>query len=175
MGEEKPIYAKNTLEFVTVVLEFCALMEQAKEYTSLSFVDKSIKVLPLLYLKATLLSGTDDEPDEYEINAFITEETYEAVRTHLADLLGTHDTFLETFHPDINYSDTPIAAKISECLADVYQDVGNFAAHFRTENEEVMQEALNRCIENFRVYWGQSLLNALKALHEVCFNEELNA
>ena len=35
-----------------------------------------------------------------------------------------------------------------------------------------MHAALARCTENFRLYWGQTLLNALKALHAVRYNEE---
>ena len=46
---------------------------------------------------------------------------YELVRNQIATLLGESDTYLETFHPDMQYSDTPIAAFISENLADVYR------------------------------------------------------
>jgi hypothetical protein len=89
-------------------------------------------------------------------------------------LLGEKDTYLETFHPDMQYSDTPIAAFISENLADVYQDTGNFVSLFRQGNEEVMLEAISLCRENFRNFWGQQLLNALKALHSVRYDEEAN-
>ena len=165
------LYDKNTLEFVTIALEFCALMETTDKHSVFSFTDKAVKILPLLYLKATLLPPAAGEPeDETEPEQFITENTYQAIRYYVADLLGEHDTFLETFHPDIQYSDTPVVATISENLADVYQDLGNFAALFRQENELVMEQALVACEENFRLYWGQKLLNALKALHSVRFN-----
>ncbi|MDR0742883.1 MAG: DUF5063 domain-containing protein [Tannerella sp.] len=169
------IYDKNTLEFVTVTLEFCALMETASQHTLYSFTDKAVKITPLLYLKATLLPDVEAPDEDHEPEHFITENTYEAIRYHIANLLGEYDSFLETFHPDISYSDTPIAATISENLADVYQDLGDFAALFRRENEEVMKQALYMCRENFRAYWGQKLLNALKALHAVRFNEALSS
>jgi hypothetical protein len=174
MQKNNILYSKNTLEFVTVAVEFCALLENTKKYTLKSFIDKAIKLLPLLYLKTTLLEDieTDDtEEFENESENFIDEETYEVVRLRMADLLGGYDTFLDTFHPDIKYSDTPIAVTISENLADVYQDIGNFAAQFRQENESVMQKALIICEENFKLYWGQKLLNVLKALHVVKFND----
>ena len=164
------LYEKNTLEFVAVTLEFCTLMETAHSHTSIAFTDKALKILPLLYLKATLLPDPDEREEEDEPEQFITEETYEVIRTHVADLLGADDMYLETFHPDMPYSDTPIAATISENLADVYQDLGNFAALFRQENEEVMEQALYICKENFRLYWGQKALNALKALHDIRYN-----
>lgn len=175
------IYEKNTLEFVTIALEFCALMETTDKHTLFSFTDKAVKILPLLYLKATLLpvsgqpdidSETDDENSDLE--QFISEETYEVIRQRLSDLLGEFDPFLETFHPDIQFSDTPVVATISEQLADVYQDIGNFAALFRQENEQVMKQALVACEVNFRLYWGQKLLNALKALHLVRFQDDLS-
>ena len=173
MEGKQIIYDKNTLEFVTVTLEFCAMMEAVSEQTLFSFTDKAVKILPLLYLKATLLPVVNEPDEENELEHFITENTYEAIRYRVADMFGEHDSYLETFHPDMNYSDTPIAATISESLADVYQDLGDFAALFRQENEAVMEQALFYCEENFRLYWGQKLLNALKAIHVVRFNEEI--
>jgi len=166
------LYAKNTLEFATVALEFCALMETTANHTVFSFTDKAVKILPLLYLKATLLPAAGASEEESEPEQFITEHTYEVIRHRIAHLLGEHDPFLETFHPDMQYSDAPVAATISENLADIYQDLGNFAALFRQENERVMEQALVACEENFRLYWGQKLLNALKALHSVRFGDD---
>lgn len=169
--ENNPIYERNTLEFVAVALEFCTLAETVGQTALFDFVDKAAKLLPLLYLKATLLPATEPE-EESEPEETVTEEMYEEVRARIAGLLGERDTYLETFHPDMPYSDTPIAAFISENLADVYQDTGNFIASFRGGNEEVMREAIALCRANFRSYWGQQLLNALKALHAVRYNEE---
>jgi hypothetical protein len=167
-----PIYDKNTLEFVTVTLEFCALMETSGEHTLFSFTDKASKILPLLYLKATLLPAVNEPDEDENIEHFITENTYEAIRFRIADLLGEQDSYLETFHPDMKYSDTPVAATISESLADIYQDLGDFAALFRQGNEEVMMQALYLCKESFCSFWGQILLNALKAIHVVRYNED---
>jgi hypothetical protein len=175
MRVENPIYDKNTLEFVTVTLEFCALLETTPGQTLFSFTDRAVKILPLLYLKATLLPEIEESEEDWDDpEHFITEQTYEVIRHRIARLLGEEDAYLETFDPDMEYSDTPIAATISENLADVYQDLGDFAALFRQENEDVMQKALVVCEENFRRYWGQKLLNALKALHVVRFNRDLS-
>ena len=172
----KTVYDKNTLEFVTVTLEFCSWIERTEEYDLFKFIDYGVKLLPLLYLKATLLPENDepDEPDT-EASQFITEETYTIIRSRIANLLGEHDSYLETFHPDMQYSETPVVAFISENLADIYQDVGNFVALFRDCDEQTMLLALQQCSENFRLYWGQSSLNALKALHAIRYNEDLNS
>ncbi|MDR3142577.1 MAG: DUF5063 domain-containing protein [Tannerellaceae bacterium] len=167
---ENPIYERDTLEFVTVALEYCSLAETAGRFTILEFVDKAAKMLPLLYLKAALLPEVLPD-DDIELEYTITEDMYESVRNQISVLLGEHDTYLETFHPDMQYSDTPIAAFISENLADVYQDAGNFISLFRQGNEEIMQSAMAVCRINFREYWGQRLLNALKALHAIRYSE----
>jgi hypothetical protein len=128
------------------------------------FLDKAVKILPLLYLKATLLPEAEEDEDA-EPELTVTEDMYESVRNRIAGLLGEKDSYLETFHPDMQYSDTPIAAFISENLAD-------FISLFRQGNEEVMLEAIVLCRKNFREFWGQQLLNALKALHAVRYSEE---
>ena len=61
---DKYIYAKNSVEFVTVGVEFCAFLERVQELTQEEFASTSIKLLPLLYLKATLLP-IDDENEDY--------------------------------------------------------------------------------------------------------------
>jgi hypothetical protein len=170
--DESSIYERNTIEFVTVALEYCSFLEAVNEYSLFEFVDKSTKILPLLYLKASLLPEIPLEGDEAGFELSITEEMYESVRSRMADLLGERDAYLETFHPDMPFSDAPVAASISENLADVYQDTGNFCFLFRQGNEDVMSEAVALCRSNFREYWGQRLLNALKALHAVRYNED---
>lgn len=169
--ENNPIYDRNTLEFVTVALEFCTFVEQTNQHTRFDFLDKAVKILPLLYLKATLLPAVEEEED-LDVELSVTEDMYENVRTKIASLLEDKDSFLETFHPDMKYSETPIAAFISENLADVYQDVGNFVSLFRQGYEEVMLASISICKTNFRNFWGQQLLNALKALHAVRYNDD---
>ena len=48
------IFDKNAVEFVTVAAEFCGFMECVSDMRCRDFVDKSLKLLPLLYLKASL-------------------------------------------------------------------------------------------------------------------------
>lgn len=51
MKSEKEIYSHETLEFTTVAVSFCQLMEQAREQDMPTFVDRMLKLLPLLYLR----------------------------------------------------------------------------------------------------------------------------
>ena len=49
------VYEKNTVEFVTVGVEFCAFVEKANEKTFDTFVPVLQKLLPFLYVKAAMV------------------------------------------------------------------------------------------------------------------------
>ena len=71
-SSNQPIFDANTVEFVTVAAEFCGFLERTPEMQPDEFVDRSLKLLPLLYLKASLLP--DCEPlDDIEPETFVTE------------------------------------------------------------------------------------------------------
>ena len=166
MGKESQvIFDRDVIEFVTVAAEFCKYLEQAEGKQRTTFVDTTLKILPLLYLKATLLPPCEtlgeDLPEHY-----VTEETYEVLRMTLAGILAEKDAYLDVFMEDMKYSDQPITRYISEDLADIYQDIKDFIFVFQLGLNETMHDALAICQENFRLYWGQKLVNTLRALHE---------
>ena len=156
------IFDRNVIEFVTVAAEFCKFVEQA-------FVDTTLKLLPLLYLKASMLPPCETIGDEAP-ETFVTEETYEIVRMNLAGILADRDDYLDVFVSDMKYSDQPITRYISEDLADIYQDIKDFIFVFQLGLNETMNDSLAICQENFRLYWGQKLVNTLRALHEVKYS-----
>ena len=163
---DERIYSKNIIEFVTVSAEYCAFIERVPELEKEEFLDKIIKILPLLYLKVTLLTPEEPEEDGFS-EKFVTESMYESVRENIESLLGEDDSYLEVFQNDMKYSETPIIANVSEALADIYQDLKDFISVYRMGNEPQMLEALYICFENFVTYWGQQLVNVLRALHNI--------
>ena len=82
-NKEQVIFSRNTVEFVTVAAEFCAYLERAEALRRKEFVDTILKILPLLYIKASMLPEcemvSDNEPE-----SFVTEEDYEVLRYSLA-------------------------------------------------------------------------------------------
>jgi hypothetical protein len=72
----------------------------------------------------------------------------------------------------MNYSATPVRKCISEDLADIYQALKNFVQSYRSGLDEVMTEAVAVCAEGFRTYWGQTLTNTLRAIHNVRYDDE---
>ena len=168
--ESQTIFDKNVVEFVTVAAEFCAFLERAEQMDRGKFVDTVLKILPLLYLKASLLPPCETM-GEAAPETYVTEDTYEVLRMNLAGLLGEKDDYLEVFLPDMAYSDQPIRKNISEDLADIYQDIKDFIFVFQLGLNETMNDALAICQENFKLYWGQKLVNTMRALHDVKYNQ----
>ncbi|NDV65315.1 DUF5063 domain-containing protein [Bacteroides sp. 224] len=169
-GESQVIFDRNAVEFVTVAAEFCAFLERAEGMKQETFVNTMLKILPLLYIKASMLPEIEQIGEE-ELESYVTEETYTILRINLADILAEKDDYLEVFLPEMAYSDTPIKKNISEDLADIYQDIKDFVFVFRLGLNETMNDALYICKENFGRLWGQKLVNTLRALHDVKYNQ----
>ena len=148
------IFDKNTVEFVTVAAEFCGFLERVSEQKRSQFVDTALKLLPLLYLKASLLPECE-RMEDFDPETFVTESDYEQLRREVAALMGDRDDYLEVFLDDMMYSDTPIHQTVSEGLADIYQSV---------------KDSLVICREQFAEFWGQRLVNLMRALHEVKYS-----
>lgn len=167
------VYSPAVIDFVTVAAETCLFLENATERTREDFIIKSVRILPLLYLKASMIENLnpvfDDAPER-----FVTEEDYLYVKEQVEQLLGPDDSYLEVFHPDMALSDTPIAAFISENLADIYQELKDFAANYQTIDTDIMNDALLACIQAFGEHWGQKTLNALRALHSLRYSENFD-
>lgn len=158
------LYHPTVLDFIKVAAEYCRQVEQTGNDSRDIFIDAMLTLLPMLYLKATLLP---EQPSAAGYNEQkVTEEDYEFVRTNVARIMGERDDYLDVFVEDFRYSDQPVLQTISENLADLYQELRELMENVRLGHEESMQVALNDTMEHFRLYWGQTALNALRALHD---------
>ena len=118
------------------------------------------KLLPFLYLKAAMVEKPI-QIGEDELSAFVTEVDYEAIRVAISRILEEKDDFYNGAE----------STSISECVADVYQDIKDCISNYKTGQEDVMNDAIERCIDNFQVYWGARLLDALNAIHKISYTE----
>lgn len=161
------IYSQPVLDLITVATEFCKQVEQTEGEGREHFIEIMRGILPMLYLKMTLLG------DVPEISGYnegkLTEDDYNYVRHNVTVLLADRDDYLDVFVEDFKYSDQPVLCTISENLADIYQVLRELVETFREGFEESMQVALFETADRFKLYWGQTLLNALRALHDAQF------
>ena len=171
--QSQVIFERNTVEFVTVAAEYCAFIERSEGQKRAEFVDTMLKILPLLYIKASMLPECEVMGED-GLEAFVTEDDYEVIRINLQELLADRDDYLDVFVEEMKYSDTPIRKSIAEDLADIYQVVKAFVCQFRSGLNETMHDALAQCREHFAGYWGQTLVNTMRALHEVKYSGDDN-
>lgn len=163
------VFSKDTVEFTTVAVQYCLLLESQEDIDKKVLIDKLTKMLPLLYLKATMIPETE-MVDEDQPEMTVTEAEYNYILSKLSEIFKQDDTYLEVFLEDMKYSETPIAASISEDLTDIYQDLKNYITIFERGIVEHMNDALFVCNENYKSYWGQKLVNVLRALHSVKYS-----
>lgn len=162
------VYSHPVIEFMTVVAQTCKLLEHTDEYDQEEFIETLLKMLPLLYQKTIMLKQPEEEIDGF-LEQFVTEDDYNEIAGMIKDMLGENDAYLEVFHADMQLSDTPVLAFISENLADIYQELKNLAGNYQTVDIEVMTAAIAATLNAFSEHWGEKLLNALRALHHLYF------
>ena len=149
--------------------EYCSAVENCREYEEDEFVKLMLNYLPKLYLE---FSDIDMEEAggslDYEyFPTYVDEDFYESVRRSMESVMGEDDTFLETFEEDMKYSDTPVAASVSESLADIFQALYNFISIVKDSEGVNAEGAFRECKENFESYWAQTLCNVLRALNHI--------
>lgn len=165
---ENPIYAHDTLEFVTVAAEYCAYLEKSNQHTNDEVLGTLLKVLPLIYMKAQLLPEVDTE-GAFVPEGQVTEEDYNYVRSNAYALFSKHDEYeLLVWDEDMQTEESRWCS-VSEGLADIYQALRNFVAVYQQRLEPCMLDALWQIRDSFELYWGQNLLDTLRQLHRIRF------
>ncbi|MDE6549560.1 MAG: DUF5063 domain-containing protein [Muribaculaceae bacterium] len=156
------------INLTALCAEYCSALENCREMEKEEFINALLGYLPRIYFEFhDIDAGENASLDEWGlgISDHMDEEQYESVRLQLAMVFGEDDTYLETFEKDMKYSDTPIAATISENLADLYQPLYDFVVEVRESDGENLEDAYRACKEGFREYWSQTLCNVLRALN----------
>lgn len=165
------IYNNLVLEFVSNATMFCNLMEQADTFPIWKLIDRLHKLLPQLYTQAAHLPE-HDIPNEEQNQPIVSEDDYEYIHQKLLIKLGEYDAYEEVFKPDRIETENAVGASISEELSDIYQDIKNFVLQYEIGPEAVMHEAVWEVRQSFELYWGQKLVNTLRAIHNLRFSSE---
>jgi len=164
------VYSKNVIELITVANEFCSFLERSEDLETDDFLGRLQKLLPLLYLKASLLPGFETEADD-ELEKYVNELDYNMIQQKVLHHTGAGDDYQEVFLSGMQFSESALTASISENMADIYQDMKDLVMSFRTLDEEVMALALSESQNNFAHLWGQKLVNSLRAIHNLIYGE----
>ena len=160
------VYSSPVVEFVTVGAEYCAFLEQSEGREKGTFVDTLLKLLPLLYLKASLLPKVEGS-DLFGSEAFVTEEDYLWLQATAAAVMGEDDAYEDLVYDEEMQTDEVHLKSVGEQLADIYQPVRDFIEVFRTGVEDNIAEALWELNDHFELYWGRDIVDVLRRLHRV--------
>jgi len=162
----KGVYAPDVIAFVKSANNYCKWLEEANDSSALEFIRKSISMLSNVYYRASLIE--ENEPVmEGGNEKFVTEKDWSSIFQKVLQLLDIHNDYLRIAETDEFDRSDLVPHKISEDLADIYQDLKDFTLQYRQGIEEVMNDALWEVMDNFENYWSEKLLNALSALNKL--------
>ncbi len=170
-SNSEPVLSRNVVEFVAVANEFCKYAEHAQELKGDELFKILQRILPLLYLKASLLPKLEPYFEDGN-ERFVTENDWKRIRHNFREKFGTADDYQEVFDDRNREREGQFEASVSEDLTDIYQDIKDFLLLYQTGTNEVMNDAVWECRQHFEDYWGQKLVNSMRAIHRFIYSGE---
>lgn len=168
--DENTVYSKEVIEFTAVANEYCRFLEEASAADGKNLLLVLQRILPLMYIKALYLPKIESKLDE-DIEKFVREEDWQHIKDALTIKFGAANDYIDV-NPEKESTEELIYCDLAENLADIYQDVKDFLMIYRVGTVELMNDALWECTESFRLYWGQTLVNTIRAVHYILLDSE---
>jgi hypothetical protein len=168
MSDENITQSKSVLELITVAHEYCLFIEKIEAYSKEDILKYFQKIIPLLYLKGSLIPAIEVTDDAY-LERFVTQETWEIVFNELRNKLNAEDEYWVLEYAD---NSEAIKASIADNLTDVYQDLKDFLILYSKNTQTARENAVNECKNYFETHWGIRLVNAAKAIHLLLFKKQ---
>jgi len=109
--------SKPVIEMATVANEFCYFFDTAEKKEKQEILDFIQRIMPLLYLKGSLLPNINPQYSEAN-ERFVTEEQWEKLFTMLREKFGKDDEFWIIDPQYVNETE-PLKASLSENIADI--------------------------------------------------------
>jgi hypothetical protein len=162
----KGVYAPEVLEFVRSANEYCNWLEDSDQTSAVVFIRTSLQIISKVYHSAVCIEETEPVMESSN-EKFVTEQDWSSVYQKVMNLLGKHNEYLRIADDDEFDRSDLVTHKISEDLADIYQDLKDFTMQYRQGIEEIMNDAVWEVMDNFDNFWGIKLLNALNALNKL--------
>ena len=163
--ENDPVLTRPILEFITVSNEFCLFTEKAEKYSREDIVDYYRRILPLLYLKGSLVKPVETASGDAS-ERFVTQEQWETLFNLIRNKLYPHDHFWVS--TDMYDEHTEVEkASIAECIADIYQDMKDFLMLYQKNRYASKEVAISEACMHFDDHWGPAAIKAMSALHEL--------
>ncbi|MCK5856527.1 MAG: DUF5063 domain-containing protein [Bacteroidales bacterium] len=161
------IKSSVVLEMIRIAHEFNVFSEDIAKKETKDIISFYQKVLPLMYIKASLLPDIEVS-DESANERYVAEEHWEKIYMHLKEKFAKADEYWE-----LDENNDSIKVSLSEKLADVYQDTKDFVVLFQKNQMAAKENAVFEMKRLFKVHWGPRSISALNHLHIVSYQNEI--
>lgn len=172
LKHENSVNSRIVLEMITVANEFCLFLEKAEDYSKKEILEFLQKVLPLIYIKASLLPDIIAE-DEEATEHYVTEEQWGELFNMIRAKTGEEDTFFYIDNREKSHTDA-VKGSISENIADIYQDLKDFLLLYQRPLNIYKENAIRDCRQLFATRFGYRIVNTQVAIHFILFKEPEN-
>lgn len=160
--------SKQVMEMITVANDYCLFIEEIEQFDKKYVFSYLQRVLPLLYLKGSLLPETERNED-IDNERYVIEETWEYLFNTIKNFFAEDNKYY-FWNPELGeVAETTFA----ENLADMYQDLKDFIYLFAKPSHYAKQNAVYMCRDLFFTRWGKIIPPMLQQLH-VLTTKELN-
>jgi hypothetical protein len=157
--------SKPIIEMLTVANEYCHFIDSSKKLSKKGVLEFINRIIPLMYLKGSLLPKIElEDPDANE--KFFTAENWENVFTSLREKFGKDDEYWIIDPQYINETE-PLKSSLSENLTDIYQDMSDFITLFQKNTYGARQNAVNDIRVLFASHWGYRITNIMAKIHHL--------
>jgi hypothetical protein len=161
--QKEIIYSRKVVEMITVANEFCIFIEESDKYDDAHILAYLERVLPLLYLKGSLLPDVVISDESANVR-FVTEEEWQAVFNALKQKFGKSDSFLINENPE---AEECAKYSLAENIADLYQDMKDFVQLYQRNTMASRENAIFFCKLYFESEWGYMVIRSMFAIHHI--------
>ncbi|HPT13626.1 MAG TPA: DUF5063 domain-containing protein [Bacteroidales bacterium] len=160
-------FDRQVVEMLTLATEYFRFLESLENVSKTDFQQFILKMSALLYVKGLMFPETE-QPDESGNERFVTEEEWENIFNAIRAKLEMDDNFADIESPE---NEEIIKASLAELLADVYQDMKDFALLLTKPTQTAYDNAVYGIKQLFKSHWGIRLLTVQKVLHSRVYPE----
>ncbi|MBE0649057.1 MAG: DUF5063 domain-containing protein [Bacteroidales bacterium] len=168
-GNETILKSRQVLDMITVANDFTLFVEKAGDYTREQILVYFQRVLPAIYLKASLLPDVQ-VADEDAVEHYVTQEQWEQTFNEIREKLGQEDIFYFIDLHEKSQHDA-IRASIAEGITDLYQDLKDFLLLIQKPQLLFQENAVKECRRLFETRYGYKIVNCHAAIHYLLYQE----
>jgi hypothetical protein len=159
--QKEIVFSRKVIDMLTVANEFCIFIEETAKYDKAQILTYLERVLPLLYLKGSLLPDVVVGDESANVR-FVTEEQWGVIYNDLKAKFGKDDDFIMNESPE---ADDCSKMSLAELVADLYQDMKDFVQLYQRNTMAARENAIFYIKLYFENHWGYRALQSMIAIH----------